>query len=305
MDAVQKTRMTKDEIIKELMDLLKQNNMPKEANDTFEVAAYIDGLEKKLDEMSNELTSVKQQLKEMQEDTTLNNLKIKIQEASERLEKRCSVMKEELFTVRSNMKEKATEIVTETKKKGKAALNRVSELFKIKEHLVSIRGHVKESQKEVAETIHKIDAFGVGMREANQKIANTFRTFADKPEVVYSKNEKKITKTELFKKPWLAKKKILDSMVLRLDAAIDKVENLSMDVQIDKMEQTYKELSEKAHQKMAEQEPAAFALVAEAEAQYGSEAFEAYQSTKGSAGVESNLTESSKMVVAEKGEKCR
>ncbi|NCB93389.1 MAG: hypothetical protein EOM40_12655 [Clostridia bacterium] len=155
--------------------------------------------------------------------------------------------------------------------------------------------------------VYKIDAFGVGMREANQKIANTFRTFADKPEVDYSKKEKKISKTELFKKPWLAKKKILDSMELRLDAAIDKVENLSMDVQIDKMEQTYKEIREKAHQKSTEQEqaPAAFALVAETEAQYGSEAFEAHQNTKGNAGVEANLTESSKIIGAEKGEKCR
>jgi hypothetical protein len=35
-------------------------------------------------------------------------------------------------------------------------------------------------------TIAKIDAFGGGMREANQKIANTIRTFADKEIVDYS-----------------------------------------------------------------------------------------------------------------------
>ena len=34
-------------------------------------------------------------------------------------------------------------------------------------------------------SIGKIDAFGTGMREAGQKIANTFRTFADKPDEEY------------------------------------------------------------------------------------------------------------------------
>ena len=31
----------------------------------------------------------------------------------------------------------------------------------------------------------KIDSFGKGMREAGQKVANTFRTFADKEERIY------------------------------------------------------------------------------------------------------------------------
>ena len=46
-------------------------------------------------------------------------------------------------------------------------------------------------------SIGKIDAFGTGMREAGQKIANMFRTFADKPEKEYG--EKKVSKTELIK----------------------------------------------------------------------------------------------------------
>lgn len=39
------------------------------------------------------------------------------------------------------------------------------------------------------------------MREAGHKIANTFRTFADKPEKEYG--EKKFSKTELIKKPYV------------------------------------------------------------------------------------------------------
>ena len=274
MEAVEKSTLLRDETIIELLELLKQNSMPQEANHTFELCAYIDRLEKKLDTMTEELTNVKQHLKDMQEDTVLNNLKVQVQGASERLQERCNIMKEQLFVVKDNIKSKATDIVVEAKKKGKAALNKISELFDVKDKLMGIRAHVKESQKEVSATIAKIDAFGAGMREANQKIANTFRTFADKEKVNYSLSEKKWSKTEMVKKPWIAKQKILESMELRLDAAIDKMENLARDVEIDRMMKKFDSLMEKVHTEQV------ITMVAEPDSQYGAEIFEEYESIK-------------------------
>lgn len=274
MEAVEKSTLLSDEMIMKLLELLKQNSMPQEANHTFELCAYIDSLEKKLDAMTEELTNVKQHLKDMQEDTVLNNLKVQIQTASERLQERCNIMKEQLFVVKDNIKSKATDIVVEAKKKGKAALNKISELFDVKNKLMGIRAHVKESQKEVSATIAKIDAFGSGMREANQKIANTFRTFADKETVDYSLSEKKWSKTEMVKNPWVAKQKILEAMELRLDAAIDKAENLARDVEINHMMKKFDSLMEKTHTEQV------ISMVAEPEAQYGAEAFEEYDRSK-------------------------
>ena len=68
---------------------------------------------------------------------------------------------------------------------------------------------------------------GKGIREANQQIANTFRTFADKDTVDYSAKDKKFSKTEMPKETLAGKKKLFANMELRLDAAIDKVDNLS------------------------------------------------------------------------------
>ena len=87
-------------MIMELLELLRQYIMPQEANLTFELCAYIDSLEKKLDAMTEELTNVKQHLKDMQEDTVLNNLKAQVQAAAERLQDRCNMMKEQLFVVK-------------------------------------------------------------------------------------------------------------------------------------------------------------------------------------------------------------
>jgi hypothetical protein len=262
-------------MIMELLELLKQNCMSKEANHTFELCAYIDSLERKLDSMTEELTYVKLQLKDMQEDIVLNNLKAQIQIAAERLQKRCNTMKEQLFVVKENIKSKALEIVVEAKKKGKAALNKIAEIFNIKDKLIDIRTHVKEAQKEVSTTIAKIDAFGAGIREANQKIANTFRTFADRESVDYSMSEKKLSKTEMVKKPWIAKQKMLEAMELRLDAAIDKTENLARDVEINRMIKRFDSLMEEAHTHQV------VSMVSEPDPQYGAEVFDEYEKAKG------------------------
>ena len=271
MDVAETTKkkpLTKDEIIQELMDILKQNNMQSQSNEVFEICSYVDGLEKKLDSVTEELTKVRDQIKEMQEDTLMNNLKKSVSEAEDRLENRCAIIKEQILEVKTDITTKATQIVNEVKLKGKAALNKVSEFFGIKEKLVAVRTNVREAKKEADVTIAKIDAFGKGMREVNQQIANTFRTFADKETVDYSAKEKKFSKTELFKKPWEAKKKLFANMELRLDAAIDKVDHLSKDVEIGKMMKQYDELMEEAHERQN------FSLVAEPRAAYGADVFD-------------------------------
>ena len=98
------------------------------------------------------------------------------------------------------------------------------------------------------------------MREAGQKIANTFRTFADKETVDYSEKEKKFSKTELVKKPFEAKKKLHQRMEQHLDEALDKVESLA------------KETERMKDVEMAES--SMLGAVAEPEFQYGADAFE-------------------------------
>ena len=68
--------LTNEEIIRELLDLLKKNTMKEQANDVFEICTYVDGLEKKIVSMTEELTSMQDQIKKMQEDTLINNASI-------------------------------------------------------------------------------------------------------------------------------------------------------------------------------------------------------------------------------------
>ena len=273
MEMTANVELTKEKNLMELLDLLRKNNMKEAANSIFEMAAYVDVMEKKMDSVLEELTTVKNQLHKMEEREAEKGLKQSLKRAVNKLEQDCKAMKEKLFEVKAEIKAKAGEIVTAAKQKGKATLNRVAEFLGIKKKLEGIRQNVQESIADVDKSIGKIDAFGKGMREAGQKIANTFRTFADKPEKEYG--EKKFSKTELIKKPFQAKRKLLSGILNCADAAIEKTEQLAADVKQYQTDKAEREMG--SVDSMEAVNPAELARVAEPEFQYGAEAFEAHQ----------------------------
>jgi len=287
MEMTANVELTKEKNLMELLDLLRKNNMKEAANSIFEMAAYVDVMEKKMDSVLEELVTVKDQLHKMEEREAEKGLKQTVKRAVNKLEQDCKAMKEKLFEVKTEIKAKAGEIVTAAKQKGKAALNKVAEFLGIKKKLEGIRQNVQESIADVDKSIGKIDAFGTGMREAGQKIANTFRTFADKPEKEYG--EKKFSKTELIKKPFQAKRKLMSGILNCADAAIEKTERLATEVK-----QYHTDKAERETAGVVSMEtvsPMELAKVAEHEFQYGAEAFEAHQKGTEKAMTNDKLTE--------------
>ena len=282
MDMEAGKTLTNEEVIRELLELLKKNAMKEQANDVFEMCSYVDGLEKKIDSMTEELTNMQNQIKEMQEDTFVNNAKKALSEAQERLNTRCEQIKSQVLEVKAQVKSTAKSIVYEAKEKGRTALYRVSEFLGIKKRLLDIRENVREAIKTTDKDIAKTALLAKGLREAGQTAANAFRTFADKQEVDYSKKEQKYPITKAVIAPMKTVKKILVSRELHLDASIDKLDNLAMNVQLDKekhmenakaQEQTE---PERAEAERVEAEVVYSPMVAEPqEYQYNADAFEA------------------------------
>ena len=191
MDMEAGKTLTNEEVIRELLDLLKKNAMKEQANDVFEICSYVDGLEKKIDSMTEELTNMQNQIKEMQEDTFVNNAKKALSEAKERLNTRCEQIKSQVLEVKAQVKSTAKSIVDEAKEKGRAALYRVTEFVGIKKRLLNVRTAVKDMIVSTDRDIARTALLAKGLREAGQTINNAFHTFADKPEVDYSQKEQK------------------------------------------------------------------------------------------------------------------
>ena len=283
MDMEAGKTLTNEEVIRELLELLKKNAMKEQANDVFEICSYVDGLEKKIDSMTEELTNMQNQIKEMQEDTLVNNAKKALSEAQERLNTRCEQIKSQVLEVKAQVKSTAKSIVDEAKVKGRNALYRVSEFLGIKKRLLDIRENVRGAIKTTDKDIAKTALLAKGFREAGQTAANAFRTFADKPEVDYSQKEQKHPITKAVLAPMKAVRKLFVLMELHLDASIDKLDNLAMNVQIDKekhkgnvksVEQTE---PERAEAERVEAEVVYSPMVAEPqEYQYNADAFENY-----------------------------
>ena len=284
MDIEAGKTLTNEEVIRELLELLKKNAMKEQANDVFEICSYVDGLEKKIDSMTEELTNMQNQIKEMQEDTLVNNAKKALSEAQERLNTRCEQIKSQVLEVKEQVKFTAKSIVDEAKVKGRAALYRVSEFLGIKNKLLNIRENVRGAIRTTDKDIAKTALLGKGLREAGQTAANAFRTFADKPEVDYSQKEQKHPITKAVLAPMKAVRKLFVSMELHLDASIDKLDNLAMNVQLDKekymenvktKEQEQTE-PERAEAERVEAEVVYSPMVAEPqEYQYNADAFDA------------------------------
>ena len=284
MDMEAGKTLTNEEVIRELLELLKKNAMKEQANDVFEICSYVDGLEKKIDSMTEELTNMQNQIKEMQEDTLVNNAKKALSEAQERLNTRCEQIKSQVLEVKAQVKSTAKSIVDEAKAKGRSALYRVSEFLGIKKRLFDIRENVRSAIKTMDKDIAKTALLAKGFREAGQTVANAFRTFADKPEVDYSQKEQKHPITKAVLAPMKAVRKLFVSMELHLDASIDKLDNLAMNVQLDKekymenvktKEQEQTE-PERAEAERVEAEVVYSPMVAEPqEYQYNADAFDA------------------------------
>ena len=187
-------------------------------------------------------------------------------------------MKDKLFEVKEEMHNKAAEIVKNVKQQGKEALNKVSEFFGAKKKLMSIRANVKEGIVETDQTLVRIDGFGEGMRMANQQLANSFRVLAGKEQVDYSRKETENISTTVMRKPWEWQKKVYQNLELHLDAAIDKVDNLAMDVEMQRMEKKWDEMNGERYQEeiVASIQPQPVALVSEKEYEYGADAFDDY-----------------------------
>ena len=274
--------LTNEEIIRELLDLLKKNAMKEPANDVFEICSYVDGLEKKIASMTEELTSMQNQIREMQEDTLINNAKKALAEAQERLNARCEQIKSQVYEVKIQVKSTAKSIVDEAKAKGRAALYRVTEFAGMKKRLLNVRTAVKDAIVSTDRDIARTALLAKGLREAGQTVNNAFRTFADKPEMDYSQKEQKHPLTKAALAPMKAVRKLLVSMELHLDASIDKLDNLAMQLDKEKREEHTKDKEQKAADiERAEGEVFYSPMVAEPqEYKYNADAFEARKTSE-------------------------
>lgn len=221
--------MTKDERIIELLETLTRNQMNHEANEVFELCTYVDGLEKKLDAMSVELSGIRQELKAVRENTIPNHIREQMHVVSSHLKEQCQIMKNEIRDIKEHITSKAAEINMAFRKKGRDVLFKIAEVTHLKPKLISLRNRVNGAIEDVKDTIDRIYELGSQVRMANQNKANAYRSFMGKDQVDYSL-KRGITMAEVLAKPWEVKQDLLENMSRHLTGAIENVTSLESHV---------------------------------------------------------------------------
>ena len=237
--------MTKDERIIELLETLTRNQMNHEANEVFELCTYVDGLEKKLDAMSVELSGIRQELKAVRENTIPNHIREQMHVVSSHLKEQCQIMKNEIRDIKEHITSKAAEINMAFRKKGRDALFKIAEVTHLKPKLISLRNRVNGATEDVKDTIDRIYELGSQVRMANQNKANAFRIFMGKDQVDYSL-KRGITMAEVLAKPWEVRQDLLENMSRHLTGAIENVTSLESHVMSERAEKEVTPLAQMA-----------------------------------------------------------
>ena len=222
--------LTKDEMIMMLINMLKDNGMKEKSNSMYEMAAYIDILERKLDAMSEELNEVSNKLMEMSEKDISDKVKETVRNSVHKGKERIADIKVKVSEIKADIRTKAISIVNDVKLKGMSALNRVAEMTGIKWKLKSLDEKIKGGIADTEQTIARIENFTAGMNIANAQFANSFRVLMGKNEKELAGTDKKGLVTKLLTGPWKWQKNVYEGMCRNIEGMIKRIDNLSMEV---------------------------------------------------------------------------
>ncbi len=269
--SVADTTITKDEIITQLIALLRENDRTKQASEIFELAVYVDMLGNKLEQMSQELAAMHSEIQAMKDNQTPRNIRDVLSDIAVKAQNRIDDMKQTLGEIRTDMKNKATEIVTEVKSRGKEVLSNVTDFWGVKQKLENIRDKIRGGISETNETLARIDGFAEGMTASNDMFVNSFRVLMGKERKNYKDNMFVKIDSSVLKGPWEWQKKVYQSLEHHIDVAIDKVDSLEMN--------DHEQTKDSVRDYNSEPTVSGYGtvpMVSEEKYEYGAEVFEAF-----------------------------
>ena len=87
--------MTGEEVLQEILGALNGNGMQQAANGVYELCAYVDSMTRKVEDMTEEISALRDYIQKIEDDKLANKLKKSLIEAADRLEKRCEEIKQQ------------------------------------------------------------------------------------------------------------------------------------------------------------------------------------------------------------------
>ena len=213
-----------NDVIKQFMELLNQQNMGEQSQDFMELFRFAAGMQLQLAVMADELQSVRQQLEQLQENQP-KSFKENLMDKVERLHEKITDLSERLSAVKDHLMETAVQAVNAFKEKGKSEMCKVVRkgISGVKAALTDYRERLVDVMMDYQKTANQIDSIGDELKQIGNSVSNVGRLLAGKGTKEASDEKPGVGLTRAVNKPV---KKAVENLRKKIDAADQAFEKL-------------------------------------------------------------------------------
>lgn len=216
------------DVIKQLLELLEQQNMKEQSQDFMELFRFAAGMQVQLSVMTEELQSVKGQLAELKSSQP-QGVKDSVIENVAQLEEKTGSLSEKLSDVKNHLVQIAKQAVNVFKEKGKQEMGAVLQkgIANVQKMLSGHREKLTDLLVDAEKTANQIDSIGDELKQIGNSAVNVGRLIAGKGTKEVSEEKPGVALTRLINAP--VKKNIanLKRKIGHLDKITEKLEQTS------------------------------------------------------------------------------
>ena len=220
--------MEENDVLKQFMELLNQQNMKEQSQDFMGIFWYVAGMQVQLSAMVDELQGVREQLSQMQEHQP-KPFTEKIMDNVAQLQEKITSLSERLTTVRKHLVETAAQAVSAFKEKGKAEMCKVVRkgISGMKSVLADYRERLVDVMMDYQKTANQIDSIGDELKQIGNSVSNVGRLLAGKGTKEVSDEKPGVGLTRAINKPVKIAVENLRKKIDAADQAFEKLDRLS------------------------------------------------------------------------------
>ena len=220
--------MEENDVLKQFMELLNQQNMKEQSQDFMGIFWYVAGMQVQLSAMVDELQGVREQLSQMQENQP-KPVKENLMDKVAHLQEKITSLSERLTAVRNRLVETASQAVNTFKEKGKAEMCKVLQkgISGVKSMLSGYRERLVDVMTDFEKTANQIDSIGDELKQIGNSVSNVGRLLAGKGTKEVSDEKPGVGLTRAVNMPV---KKAVENLRKKIDGAdqvFEKLDRLS------------------------------------------------------------------------------
>jgi len=220
--------MEENDVLKQFMELLNQQNMREQSQDFMELFKYAAGMQLQLAVMADELQGVRQQLSQLQENQP-KQVKENLMAKVERIQEKITDLSVHLSAIKDYLVETTVQAVNAFKEKGRSEMCRVVQkwISGVKWALADYREHLTGVMLDCQKTANQIDSIGDELKQIGNSVSNVGRLLAGKGTREVSGEKPGVSLTRVINKPVKNAVENLRKDIESVDKAFEKLDRLS------------------------------------------------------------------------------